>query len=66
MVWNATFSKITSGEFHIYRGVLSAKGKGYLSVAEQASAVMQKRGFKNEEAVVELVGDIKSHVDGLG
>jgi len=57
-LWKYVTTKLTSGELHIYRGVLSGRGQSYRAIADELMSHMiangDRRGSDNENELFEL------------
>lgn len=58
VLWNLVTERLTSGELHIYRGVLSGRGQSYRSIADELTSHMiafgDLRGSQDEEELAGL------------
>ena len=58
VLWRLVTEKLTSGELHIYRGVLSGRGHSYRSIAEELASHMiaygDLRGSQSDEELTAL------------
>ncbi|UXT53223.1 hypothetical protein FY136_28595 (plasmid) [Agrobacterium tumefaciens] len=57
---------LSSGQLHIYRGVLSERGKGYLAVFRYCLKNMVATGHMEQEYATELDGNLQEAIREVG
>ncbi len=57
---------LTSGRYHIYRGILSGKGHALVSVFSRCISELQQRGYQTDEETQEALRRLGDEIKKLG
>jgi hypothetical protein len=57
---------LTSGRYHIYRGVLSGEGHALTSTFIRCMTELQQRGYESEEQTQEAIARMRDEIRRLG
>lgn len=65
-LWNISNQEVSSGRHHVYRGVLSGGGQGYLYVFKKTVDILHERGIIDEKEAKKNRDMIQRNVKGAG
>ncbi|MFN2563530.1 MAG: hypothetical protein ABR499_00795 [Gemmatimonadaceae bacterium] len=66
MLSSTVIGLLTSGHYHIYRGVLSGHGHALRSVFTRCMLELQQRGYQTEEKTQEAMQRLRDEIKTLG
>ena len=65
-LWNVSNQEVSIGNYHIYRGVLSEKGKGYLFVFNRTVEILLEEGYIDENEADRNRQEIQVNIKAAG
>lgn len=65
-LWNVSNQVVSSGQYHVYRGILTDQGKGYLYVYNKTVDVLLDKGFIDKEEAESNRKSIKENIKSAG
>jgi hypothetical protein len=66
MLSSTVLGLLTSGRYHIYRGVLSGEGHALMSTFARCMSELQQRGYQSEENAEEATQRLRDEIKKLG
>ena len=66
VIRNITYEMVTSGHFHVYRGVLKPIGHQLTEVCLQSAFKAKNKGYLSEECYQEFVDSLYSGINTMG
>lgn len=65
-LWNVSNQAVSSGHYHVYRGILSDQGKGYLYVYTKTVDVLLEKGFIDKNEAENNRKSIQENIKSVG
>lgn len=65
-LWNVSNQVVSSGRYHVYRGILTDQGKGYLYAYKKTVDVLLDKGFIDKEEAKSNRKSIKENIKSAG
>jgi hypothetical protein len=66
LVSSTVIGLLTSGHYHLYRGVLSGEGHALVSVFTRCMSELEQRGYQTETTTHEALQRMRDEVNRLG